>query len=228
MKLIAPTVITDSSLVSSTVPEADYPVWSASTVYSSGTRVIRLGTHKVYESLTGSSSAVTITIASPSVITWVAHGKVTGTPISFTTSGTLPTGIVSGVIYYVLSTGADTMNISATVGGAAINTTGSQSGIHTATSSTNTNKIPENNLTGLTPAWLEISSTNRWKIFDQIVGSQSSASGSMTYVIKPGRVNSLAFINVSADLITVNVSESIGGASIYYRELAMTSPVAPN
>lgn len=74
----------------------------------------------------------TVTIASPGVITATAHGLTVGRRVGFTTSGALPTGITASTIYYVQSVPtADTLTISATSGGAVINTSGSQSGTHT-------------------------------------------------------------------------------------------------
>jgi hypothetical protein len=81
------------------------------------------------------ASTVTITIASPGVVTWSAHGFVAGQPIVFTTSGALPTGLTAGTIYYVVSPLTNTFGVATTPIGAAINTTGSQSGVHTATNS---------------------------------------------------------------------------------------------
>lgn len=80
------------------------------------------------------TATVTITIASPGVISWTGHGLYANAPVKFTTTGALPTGITAGTTYYVISAGltADTFRISATIGGAAINTSGSQSGVHTA------------------------------------------------------------------------------------------------
>lgn len=80
------------------------------------------------------NSTVTITIATPGVVSWTAHGLVAGDPVTFNTTGALPTGITAGTTYYVIATGltADTFRISATVGGAAVNTSGTQSGTHTA------------------------------------------------------------------------------------------------
>ena len=80
------------------------------------------------------SSIVTMTIASPGVITWTNHGLVAGTPIIFATTGALPTGLVAGTTYYVVPTiAANTFSVAATIGGAAIVTSGTQSGVHTAT-----------------------------------------------------------------------------------------------
>ncbi len=74
----------------------------------------------------------TITIASPGVVTAVAHGLVNGAQVIPTTTGALPTGLTAGTAYYVVNKATDTFQLSATVGGSAINTTGSQSGVHTA------------------------------------------------------------------------------------------------
>ncbi|MFA6051564.1 MAG: hypothetical protein WC762_03140 [Methylobacter sp.] len=83
----------------------------------------------------GNSGNVTISIASPAVVTWANHGHVAGAGIVFSTTDALPTGLVAGTRYYVISTGlADgSFQLSATIGGAAINTSGSQSGTHSVT-----------------------------------------------------------------------------------------------
>jgi hypothetical protein len=80
------------------------------------------------------TSVVTMTIATPGVLTWEGHPLYVNAPVKFTTTGALPTGIVAGTTYYVIAAGlaADSFRISATIGGAAINTTGVQSGVHTA------------------------------------------------------------------------------------------------
>ncbi|WP_027991938.1 hypothetical protein [Sinorhizobium meliloti] len=79
------------------------------------------------------TSTVTMTIASPGVISWNAHGLAAGTPIKFSTTGALPTGLTAGTTYYVLNPTANDFQVAATPGGAAIDTSGTQSGTHTAT-----------------------------------------------------------------------------------------------
>jgi hypothetical protein len=78
-------------------------------------------------------STVTMTIASPGVVSWTAHGLTSGTQIRFQTTGALPTGLTANTTYYVISTGltANSFQFSASFGGAAVNTSGSQSGVHT-------------------------------------------------------------------------------------------------
>lgn len=78
-------------------------------------------------------STVTITIASPGVVTWTGHTFVANDPVYFTTTGALPTGITANTKYYVRNPATNTFEISATSGGASINTSGTQSGTHTAT-----------------------------------------------------------------------------------------------
>jgi hypothetical protein len=57
MKIITPVTITDAMLVSSSLTEADYPVWNGATSYADNDRVIRTSTHSIYQRLTGGTSA---------------------------------------------------------------------------------------------------------------------------------------------------------------------------
>lgn len=76
----------------------------------------------------------TITIASPAIFTTPQpHGYLVGQPVSFTTTGALPTGLTVGTIYYVIAAGLTTTSfeVSLTMSGTAVNTSGTQSGVHT-------------------------------------------------------------------------------------------------
>lgn len=91
------------------------------------------------------ATTCTISVATPAVVTKVAHGLAANTLISFDSTGTLPTGVLgskTGQKYYVLATGltADTFQFAATSGGTAINTSGAGSG--TITYNTGT-EVPE-------------------------------------------------------------------------------------
>lgn len=73
----------------------------------------------------------TVTIASPGAFTWTAHGMANGDPVIFTTTGALPTGLLPNVTYYTRSVSADNFRVAALpTGGSSINTSGSQSGVH--------------------------------------------------------------------------------------------------
>lgn len=73
-------------------------------------------------------STATITIATPAVVTSIL-GLADKTAIQFQTTGALPTGLIVGTTYYVKYLTATTFNLSLTPGGAAINTSGTQSGV---------------------------------------------------------------------------------------------------
>lgn len=91
------------------------------------------------QSATVTNATVTITIAAPGVVTWTAHGLTAGSPVGFSTTGALPTGLTAGTIYYVTSDAsltANTFHVSDTsahalAGTNTVTTTGSQSGTQT-------------------------------------------------------------------------------------------------
>lgn len=72
----------------------------------------------------------TISVGSPAVFTFTAHGLTNGKRVILTTGGTLPTGLSPNTIYFVVNAASNTFNVSATQGGSAINTTGAGSGTH--------------------------------------------------------------------------------------------------
>ncbi len=72
---------------------------------------------------------VTITIASPAVVTFgVVLSE--GTAVSFTTTGALPTGLSVGTTYYLRNVSGLSANLSSTPTGSVITTSGTQSGTH--------------------------------------------------------------------------------------------------
>lgn len=79
------------------------------------------------------SGTFTVTQASPAVFTKTTHGLVAGDKLSLTTTGALYTGLAVNTDYYVITAGltADEFQVSASRAGAAVNTSGSQSGVHT-------------------------------------------------------------------------------------------------
>ena len=74
----------------------------------------------------------TVTVASPGVFTSAAHELADGDTVWLETTGALPTGLTVDTTYYVIVKGitADTFQLSASRGGVAITTTGTQSGTH--------------------------------------------------------------------------------------------------
>ena len=90
----------------------------------------------LHDQTANSIGTQTITNASPAVVnagTQAGDLLSADMPVSFTTTGTLPTGLSPNTVYYVSATGlgAATCQVSATVGGASINTSSAGSGTHT-------------------------------------------------------------------------------------------------
>jgi hypothetical protein len=91
------------------------------------------GTYIVSTSQNIGSTSITAS-SIPGVIT-VAAAPANGDIVSFATTGALPTGLTAGppTFYYVVNRTSTTFQVSATSGGSAITTSGTQSGTHTAT-----------------------------------------------------------------------------------------------
>lgn len=80
----------------------------------------------------GKTATVSISIATPAVVTWNSHGLSAGMVVSFSTTGALPTGLSAGTLYYVRSPAGNTFQLSTDAAGSnVVNTSGSQSGTHT-------------------------------------------------------------------------------------------------
>jgi hypothetical protein len=216
MRVIPPLTITEARLTSSTAPEPGVgeAAWASGTTYAIGDKVI----------LGSPSSTVTITIASPVVVSWASNGLPDGTPIVLTTTGALPTGLTAGRIYYVVNRAAGTFQLSATLDGAAIVTTGSQSGTHTATAQIHRRYESQaaSNI-GNPPAidagtkWLDIGPTNRWACFDLLRNTATTFPASPgIIVITPGqRVDSIGLVGLVADSVTVKVT--VAAVDVYTR-----------
>lgn len=95
---------------------------------------IYLGRNNVWATGHRPAAPVTISIASPGVVTLMAHGLVNGAEVILDTDGALPTGLSGRTKYFVVNKTNDTFQLAATSGGAAINTSGTQSGVHTIAS----------------------------------------------------------------------------------------------
>ena len=96
------------------------------------TYVVSVGANSVVMSNAATGAATSQSIA-------FCNELLTGQQVYFTTTGALPTGLTAGVgsgaiktpTYWVINASATTFNVALTPGGAAINTSGTQSGIHT-------------------------------------------------------------------------------------------------
>ena len=109
---------------------------SAGAVFQDGTYIYGLSnfgtpifnTYRQWVSYTATFSGTTVTIPGTSISYYVND------PVVFTTTGTLPSPLVSGNTYYIVSVGGvNTFSISASPGGTAITFSGAGTGTHTMT-----------------------------------------------------------------------------------------------
>jgi hypothetical protein len=61
--------------------------------------------------------------------------------------------------------------------------------------------------------WIDAGPTNRWAMLDQVVGTETVATGSITVTLAAGVIGALAVIDTNAD--TVRVQVSLDGALLY-------------
>ena len=63
--------------------------------------------------------------------------------------------------------------------------------------------------------WLDIGPTNKWAMFDREISTVTSATTTLTVVLKPGYVNSLALYGLVGQTLTVTGREGLAGPVVY-------------
>lgn len=86
MIIISPIAITDAMLTSASIAETDYAAWAAATAYTVGQRVIRTGTHSIYERLIAGTTA---TAPELDTVNWVRVGPTNRWAVFDASAGTI-------------------------------------------------------------------------------------------------------------------------------------------
>ena len=74
-----------------------------------------------------------IQVNAVNTLTITSHGFTNGNHLTFSSTGTLPSGITEGTLYYVISATANTFQISTSIGGSAVVILSVGTGLHTVT-----------------------------------------------------------------------------------------------
>ena len=84
--------------------------------------------------------------------------------------------------------------------------------IYESLQNSNLNKTP-----GLNPTWWQDrGATNRFAMFDNVIGTSTVAETSFTVVYAPGAIfNSIALINVDAAVIKITIRDGLSGTIVY-------------
>lgn len=220
MKIVRPIIVTDINLTTSniTTPEAGTTAYSSGTTYALNDRV-------TFEM---PSIPVTISNADPAVFTTVpVHELAVGTLVSFTTTGTLPTGLTVGYQYIITSKTAYTFTVALASNSTKIiiRTSSAGSGTHTCAihnhktylSLQASNLANSPRLAASAAWWQEEGSTNRYKMFDGSVSSQTIGS---TISIKitfggQGLMDTLALLNIAGTSCVVKVWDTAEAIYVY-------------
>jgi hypothetical protein len=216
MKIIRPMAITDTKFTASNVAENDYTAWSAATTYVAGDHCIVTTTdiHKIYLCLPLVGVEVMTIDVSPAT-DWAAGDLITGA-----TSGKtcLIVAKLTATTYQVISrSGAFTLGEIIGVLGIAAKLADQGAANPTFATAANLNNDPVVDTARTTPRWWkEVSYTNRWKAFDNKVGSQTSQATSITYQLTPGEVfNSISFRNLDAVTVRIVLTDPAGPTVVY-------------
>lgn len=62
--------------------------------------------------------------------------------------------------------------------------------------------------------WIRVGPTNRWAAFDESPSTITSNSEYLTYILKPGKVNSIALLELDASEVAINLY--VDGEQVYY------------
>lgn len=85
-----------------------------------------------------------------------------------------------------------------------------------------------NNRVGSTIWWIEVSPTNRWKMFDGESNSQTTVATPLTVVLRPGFVGALYAGNLIGDSATITVKDSPGGTTVFSETVQLENSYPPD
>lgn len=74
------------------------------------------------------------------------------------------------------------------------------------------------------PKWLALGATNRWRMFDERIGSVTSRAVDVDVSLKPGLINAVALFGLSAGSVTITMTD--GGNVVYARTVELVAPLS--
>ena len=209
--LIKPSRIDNFTLLTNSVTGIDYAAYLAGTTYALGDRV----------TVTQPSATVTLTIASPCVVSYTAHGLLDNELVFFTTTGALPTGLLTTRTYYVQVVDADSFYLAEDRDGLPVSTTGTQSGVHTLVVDTHYiyESLQAANL-GNTPRlsstwWQKVNNTNPYRMFDESPSAQTVGANEIHVQVQGiGYADAVAVMNVNAATARFRMQDTLNSNTV--------------
>lgn len=170
----------------------------------------------------GDQKTATISFASPATCTTSAHGLTVGDAIIFSTTGTLPTGLGPGIVYYVSDTASSGLfQVAISRGGASINTSAPGSGTHTwrpykPTAGSSTTSALATHLTLSSSATTPIAGSRSLTIAN--AGSTSALGEGVSYAFTIDAKDKAKVLNLNFDYI-VSSGTFVAGTSAVESDL---------
>ena len=73
--------------------------------------------------------------------------------------------------------------------------------------------------------WTDIGPMNKWAMFDSMVSTQTTGTGSITVALDTGYMNSLALLGLVGDTATITATDGPGGAVVYTKTIALDGTI---
>jgi hypothetical protein len=173
--------------------------------------------------LGGSQTASNISVANPSIIT-VAASPVTGAAVTFSTTGTLPTGLTAGTTYYVSKINATTFNVStSSTLSPLVQVTASGTGVHTVSnmSLAVTPPAASNNT--------QLATTEFVKTQVAIQPTSAASLASTNWTVSETFANQTATVTIATPaVVTVAVAPALGTAVAFTTTGALPTGLTAN
>lgn len=223
MKIIYPTEITPDILSVDTASGLEYQTWASGIEYFEGDIVIYSGRNYQCLEVTSSTPALTWSSSTTySVGNVVAYNNSLYTALK-TTTNEIPSNTplswseTGDVIWQDLGPTAAAWNRATTY------TEGQkvlfQNRVYEALKTT-TNERPDR----FSLSWLDLGANNRWRMFDDKVGSYTESSNAVIIEMTPGIINAVSLLNIAnVKTITVRLTDGIDG-EVYNKTVRLYSP----
>lgn len=206
MSIIRPVTIADSMFQSSNIAETEYAEFLMGTTYADGD----------IKQITIGPEILTLDVAPATA--WVAGELITGQTSAHTAR---VISKITDYTYYIVER-TDAFHLGEVIGvtgtpakladqGAAHpTTTAPTANVHMVYESLvagNVGNYPPTDVLAAVPKWLALGPTNRWKVFDLKIQSQSSQATSMNWVFNPGLIDSISYLNLDATSLTTILAD---------------------
>ena len=77
------------------------------------------------------------------------------------------------------------------------------------------------NLAASSTWWLDIGPTNRWAMFDDVVGTATTLASPLTVVINPGSISGIGLMELVGRTATVTLKSATGGSTVYSKTVSL-------